>query len=437
MPIAFKRSVTTYAPLVLLLAAVCAVAQQRSSPPPGALTSQSLSSSPTALTLADALTLAEQNSPQLKAAQAEIAGARAGILTAKAYPNPDAIYLGGDQYARLPGAVPGLIQHFGFSQPIDLPRQRNVRIGAATLGQTSAQYGLDETRLEVASTVKQDFYEVLRRKSEYQLADDNLKLVEDLRRRIQVKVDVGESGKLELIRADAERATARAALKSSQLQLVTAISALRAAIGSPLSREIDVVGSVDPRVQLPPLNDLRKLVFARHPSLKRADTEVQRARAELKSQRAQRLPQPTFQAEYEPQPDLQYFRVGFSIPIPIWNRRQGPIAEAQATIDRATATDDIQRLQLTNSLESAYGQYQVADEQVTSLQSGALKEAQAALDGAEAAYKSGERGIIDVLDAQRVLRSVRLDYLNAQFDRQAALIELEQLRAVDKTGNKP
>jgi len=31
----------------------------------------------------------------------------------------------------------------------------------------------------------------------------------------------------------------------------------------------------------------------------------------------------------------------------------------------------------------------------------------------------------------RVLRSVRLDYLNAQFDRQAALIELEQLRAID------
>ena len=50
---------------------------------------------------------------------------------------------------------------------------------------------------------------------------------------------------------------------------------------------------------------------------------------------------------------------------------------------------------------------------------------------AEAAYRFGERGILDVLDAQRVLRTVRTDYLSAQCDLQAALIEIEQLRAVD------
>jgi len=42
-----------------------------------------------------------------------------------------------------------------------------------------------------------------------------------------------------------------------------------------------------------------------------------------------------------------------------------------------------------------------------------------------------------VLDAQRVLRSIRLDYLNAQFDRQQALLELEQLRAVTLRGGNP
>lgn len=430
--------------LVLLLLPILGMAEQKNSPPPfpGTLGPANISTNEQALTLTEALALAEQNSPQLKAAQADITGAHAGIVTAKAYPNPEAIYLGGRQYRRLPDGVPGLIQHFGVSQPIDLPGQRSARLDVAKLGQRSTEYGLEETRLEVQSAVKQNFYEVLRRKGEYQLAQDNLKLVEELRRRIQVKVDVGESGKLELIRADAELATVRAAVKSSQLQLVTAISALRAVIGSPLSKQLDVVGQVDPRVNLPPLSDLRKLVFANHPSLKRAQTEVQRAQAELKSQRAQRVPRPSVQAEYEPQPDIQYFRVGLSIPIPAWNQRQGPIAEAQASIDRATATDDIQRLQLTNSLESAYGQYQVADEQVISFQSGALKEGQAALNAAEAAYKSGERGIIEVLDAQRVLRSVRLDYLDAQFDRQAALIELEQLRAINPTeikpsGNKP
>jgi outer membrane protein TolC len=42
-----------------------------------------------------------------------------------------------------------------------------------------------------------------------------------------------------------------------------------------------------------------------------------------------------------------------------------------------------------------------------------------------------------VLDAQRILRGTRLDYMNAQYDRQQALITLEQLGALDLTGANP
>jgi cobalt-zinc-cadmium efflux system outer membrane protein len=75
--------------------------------------------------------------------------------------------------------------------------------------------------------------------------------------------------------------------------------------------------------------------------------------------------------------------------------------------------------------------YELASQQIASLERGVLREAEAALSAAEAAFRFGERGIIEVLDAQRVLRSVRADFLNAQYDQQAALIELEQLRAAD------
>jgi cobalt-zinc-cadmium efflux system outer membrane protein len=46
---------------------------------------------------------------------------------------------------------------------------------------------------------------------------------------------------------------------------------------------------------------------------------------------------------------------------------------------------------------------------------------------AQSAYRFGERGIIDVLDAQRVLQSVRIDLLEARFQLQAARIQLELL----------
>ncbi|NBW48459.1 MAG: TolC family protein, partial [Betaproteobacteria bacterium] len=44
-----------------------------------------------------------------------------------------------------------------------------------------------------------------------------------------------------------------------------------------------------------------------------------------------------------------------------------------------------------------------------------------------AAWRFGERGILDVLDAQRVLRSLRADLIQARYEAQAALIELERL----------
>ena len=45
----------------------------------------------------------------------------------------------------------------------------------------------------------------------------------------------------------------------------------------------------------------------------------------------------------------------------------------------------------------------------------ALREAEAALRVAQAAYRYGERGILDVLDAQRLLQSVRSDLLDARY----------------------
>jgi cobalt-zinc-cadmium efflux system outer membrane protein len=46
---------------------------------------------------------------------------------------------------------------------------------------------------------------------------------------------------------------------------------------------------------------------------------------------------------------------------------------------------------------------------------------------AQAAYRFGERGILEVLDAERVLRSVRNDLLLARYQLQASLIELDTL----------
>ena len=48
---------------------------------------------------------------------------------------------------------------------------------------------------------------------------------------------------------------------------------------------------------------------------------------------------------------------------------------------------------------------------------------------AEAAYRFGERGILDYLDAQRVFRAARNELIAARYELQLAVIEIERLRA--------
>jgi cobalt-zinc-cadmium efflux system outer membrane protein len=290
--------------------------------------------------------------------------------------------------------------------------------------------------LSVVSQVKHAFYNALRRREEIRHSEENLQLVQDLRRRVQVEVDVGEKGGLELTRAEAELARARFAVRSAQLQYANSIALLRVAIAAPADANLDPQGEFEPRIPLPPLPAVREDVLRTHPAVAQTEADIQAARATLARERALRIPQPTAFAEFENQPDLRFWRTGVTIPIPLWDKRRGQIGEAKAAIAQSSAVLDQRRLELVSALERAYEQYQLADQQATSLEAGSLRAAESAVEAAKSAYRFGERGIVEVLDAQRVLQGVRGDLLDAQFVRQSALVDLEELGAMTP-GVKP
>ncbi len=381
------------------------------------------------LTLDQALDLAERSHPHLQAGSAQVDLAAAGITSAKAYPNPESAVLAGRQTARVPGAVPGQSYFYSFSQPLELGPLRPSRARLAQRGRESSEIALSEIRLGVLSAVRRAFYQVLHRKSEIQLAAERLRMIEDLRRRIQVRVDVGEAGRLELLRAEAEASMARTLANSAQLQLVTAFSQFRAAVAAPLAPDIDLEGKFDTSAPVPPLEDLRREVLERHPSLALGQSEVRRADARVDYEIAQRRPQPLLRTEIDWAPDNPSYRAGIAIPMPFWNRREGPIAEAAAARRQTERLAQARQIEILASIEGAYGRYQVAGQQITAYEQGVLREADLALQGAETAYQLGERGILEVLDAQRILHTVRYDYLTAQYERQEALLDIDELRA--------
>ena len=127
---------------------------------------------------------------------------------------------------------------------------------------------------------------------------------------------------------------------------------------------------------------------------------------------------------------MRQWRIGVALPVPIWNRREGQVGEAIAGLTLAEQAFEQRRIELDALLEAAFSRHRIASRQANTLKS-VVSQAEAALQVAEAAYRFGERGIFEVIDGQRTLRTVRLELLNARFDQQAALIDLERMRATD------
>lgn len=383
------------------------------------------------ITLADALAMAQASSPRLEAARARVEASVQGVNTAGQYPNPELQAALGSVRARIPGVATGSSASIGIAQSLELPPVRSSRVQGAQAQQQSSEAALTEARLDLVAAVKLAYFDVLQRKGEVALALDAESVLAQIRNRIEVRVNVGESPKLELTRADAELARARTATAAARLRVAQALAQLRTAIGARLPESFDVAELKPQDVALPTLEAMRGETESRHPALVQARAAIARAQARLDNERALRTPQPTLIAGVDRQPETNQWLLGVALPLPLFNQRQGQIGEARAALDEALAARDARRIELLGALESAVRRAEIGRQLVSAFEGGLVKQAESTLAVADAAYRFGERGFIDVLDAQRLLRQVRSDLLAARFELQAALIEIERLRAAD------
>jgi len=103
------------------------------------------------------------------------------------------------------------------------------------------------------------------------------------------------------------------------------------------------------------------------------------------------------------------------------------VGEASANLSRARNLLEQMEFGLGQALENAYQQHQIAAAQVNALEQGIVRQAEAALKVAESAYRFGERGILDYLDAQRVYRAARNELIAARYELRAAAVDIERL----------
>ncbi|MEK7845224.1 MAG: TolC family protein, partial [Pseudomonadota bacterium] len=193
--------------------------------------------------------------------------------------------------------------------------------------------------------------------------------------------------------------------------------------------DFEINATLKDPVNLPPLETLRQQVPAVNPDVVRLQAEQERANNRISQERASVLPQ--INVLYTNYQDAQFTSntAGMSVRIPLWYRRRGEIDTAIHDSARIRETLEFRRYEVSQLFESAWQALQIAQRRVDMFEGGLIKEAENAVQVAQAAYRFGERGLIEFLDSQRILRGILGDSLQARFDLQSSAAEIDRLRA--------
>jgi cobalt-zinc-cadmium efflux system outer membrane protein len=172
---------------------------------------------------------------------------------------------------------------------------------------------------------------------------------------------------------------------------------------------------------------VRKL--ERNPDFVRFASEARLRDAELRLAQAQARPDITLRVGVGRFNDTRTtgLTAGFSMPLPLFDRNQGAIREAQV---RRAQTDAQRQGALLRASAAVYGLYQQLAASRTSLQilrNDALPQAQQALDQTQYGYERGRFSYLELATAQQELLQLRATLIEVAADYHRELAEIERL----------
>jgi outer membrane protein, heavy metal efflux system len=395
-------------------------------------TSLGTESAGTPLTLAKALALTLEKSPVLSSFSWDIRAAEARIIQAKLVPNPEISFEGEDfTRANVQSATESMQNTLEFSQLIELGGKRTSRIREAQFDQEATEWDYQAKRLEVLKLTGLAFIDVLTAQRNVRLAEENVELTEGAVPVTQKRVEAGKASDVELVRTNTAVATARIRLTEARRDLETARVNLAAQWGVKKAMFPSVTGNLDQLRPIPSLESL-KAKLQKNPDLARWTTERQKREATLNLARAEAKPDVTLRAGPRllgaSHADLTLV-AGFSIPLPLWNRNQGKIAEAEANVAKAADERAAAEAKAYAELNEAYQTLARAAEEVRISRETVLPGAKSAVDQITEGYAAGRFSQLDVLDAQRTYNESQTGYVKALSDFQKAQAQIDALTA--------
>ena len=366
------------------------------------------------LTLEQAREQAQRASPVLAAARAVIDAATARQRQAGAHPNP----VFGYSREQTSGSGVSTSQDIAaIEQRVEIGGQAGARTAAARARADVARARLALATSELNEQVARVYADVIAADRKYalaaQAAEQFGKAVTVMNRRVSEGDVSGYQARrlrLEAARYAALAAEAARTRRETRLQLDQLVPGQ----GEVALAALAVLPRATNALELTS-DSIVALALSKNAELQLAQNEVQVASADRSAVSRERIPTPALTAGYKGERptdgrSLSGFVAGFSLQLPIWDRRSGALEAAAADIRRAEAKRDAVRLRIGRAAAIAWDAARRADEQVQTLRAQLGAEASAALHASETAYAEGEITLLEWLDTVRAYQEAEASY---------------------------
>lgn len=375
-----------------------------------------ISAAPERLDLPGLWSLALAHNPNLREASADIEMARGRLIQAQSYPNPRFVF-GQDTLGS--NIAPQGNLSFQINQEFVTAGKRRLDQAIAGREISAATIALIGKKFDTLTRVRRAYYDYLCLR---QAVDLNGETVTALERGLEVTRQQVEKAKTrpktDLLRLEALLEEARINQGRAKDLADGAWRQLAAEIGLPdLAAPTagvplpEIASELDQEV-------VKRRILASHTAIRQANIEVERAKVAIERARAGAKPNVLVGAGYNADNTDQTAGAIITVEtaIPVWNRQQGVIHEAQAKLASSSATVKSTENRLIHDAADAYARHKAASRQVTRLNSEVLPRLQESLELLRKAYQAGSAQVTfsDVLMTEQNINTTRLTLAEAR-----------------------
>ncbi len=376
---------------------------------------------PAPLTYQAALDLALARNLDLAAALRQRAIREAEVRIARQWPNPDFSFEASRD-------VPHEVVSLGF--PVEIGGKRGRRIELAQQQVSLADLDIRDAQRALRRNLRQAFYGLVAADERVRDAEAVLGIARRVRDAADARFTAGAAPRLEVMQADLGVARAEADVELARSSRLAVQADLNAVLNQPAVQSVAVTGDLAAAPAALTYPALLQAARQSNTELLRVEREIAIEQRRASLLRAERVPTPVvsvggvFNAPGEFNSGLSG---GVGLTVPLFSRNQGEIAQSGATIAQLQAEREAVSRTIESSVFGGWSRLEALRKQVDTYRDKLIPTATSLESLAEESYKAGRTTVLSVLEAQRNLRDIRREYLQALVDYQTAIADLEEI----------